>query len=132
MTRHRKIVFIALAVLVCAVLGFAFGRLRTRRSVVYGGFEPYTINQKVEKVFDNGRVVAEELITVYTASDGSMREVRARLKENSDQFDGTPRIAINSMALQLNSLSDQEKGAFLSITPHGKWCNLRIVLPLLT
>ena len=90
MTRKRRIVLGAAAILVCAVLGFAFGRLRTRRSVAYGGFEPFTINQKVEKVFDDGRVVREELITIYTASDGSMREVRARLKENSDQFDGTP------------------------------------------
>lgn len=90
MTRNRRILYIALAIFVCAVLGFAFGRLRTRRTIAYGGFEPYTIAQKVEKVFDNGRVVTEELITVYTASDGSMREVRAKLRENTDQFDGTP------------------------------------------
>jgi hypothetical protein len=90
MTANRKLVSVSLAVVVCAVLGFAYGRIRTRTTIVYGGFEPYTINQKVEKVYDDGRTVTEELITVYTASDGSMREVRARLKQNSDQFDGTP------------------------------------------
>lgn len=90
MTTNRKLVSIAMAILVCALLGFAYGRIRTRSTMTYGGFEPYTINQKVEKLYDDGRIVPQELITIYTASDGSMREVRARLKENSDQFDGTP------------------------------------------
>jgi len=90
MSGKRKLVSIALAILGCALLCLAYARIRTRTRIAYGGFEPYTINQKVEKLYDDGRTVTEELITVYTASDGSVREVRARVKENSDQFDGTP------------------------------------------
>lgn len=74
-------IILSLALVACFVIaGFVMGRARYRQQ--QSELTPYRILQRQDKVFDDGRVEPQMSLEIFTASDGTTREIRTNLNHD--------------------------------------------------
>lgn len=95
--KSKQVLVLVLGI-TAVTLGYVVARVpATRNKAQYGGFEPHRVVQRHEKVYDDGRVEPELDLEIFTATDGSFREIRTTL--NSDGSAGAVSVQLVSPSL---------------------------------
>lgn len=92
MSRKRQYTLVVLLVLAMAVAGYAFSRSLWKvkpAAPVYGDFQPYTITQKVERIYDNGSAQLVQTLEIFTAPDGGLREIQTWYNDKGEPYSNT-------------------------------------------